>query len=198
MRVAIKLVIGFIALMACTLGISVAFLATAGDDFIRRLLHHQMAEIIDREVRVDGTVSLDVSLEPTLRITDVRIANAPWAPDRSFAHLERAEVQIVLSPLFSGIVHLRRLVFEGLTLQLETAADGRENWHLLAARAEDEEEPEERGDAFYPSSSSFRSMTSPSSTRTGKRGGPRNWSSSDCASLATAMTADSRSREAAA
>jgi uncharacterized protein involved in outer membrane biogenesis len=150
MRVAIKLVIGFIALMACTLGISVAFLATVGDDFIRRLLHHQMAEIIDREVRVDGTVSLDVSLEPTLRITDVRIANAPWAPDRSFAHLERAEVQIVLSPLFSGIVHLRRLVFEGLTLQLETAADGRENWHLLAARAEDEEEPEERGDAFYP------------------------------------------------
>jgi len=29
MRVAIKLVIGFIALMACTLAISVAFLATA-------------------------------------------------------------------------------------------------------------------------------------------------------------------------
>jgi uncharacterized protein involved in outer membrane biogenesis len=152
MRVAIKLVIGSIALMACTLGISVAFLATAGDDFTRRLLHHQMAEIIDREVRVDGTVSLDVSLEPTLSVTDVRIANPPWVPDRSFAHLERAEVQIVLLPLFSGIVHLRRLVFEGLTLRLETAADGRENWHLLAATAEDEgdEEPEEPGDAFYP------------------------------------------------
>jgi hypothetical protein len=152
MRVVIKLVIGFIALMACTLGISVAFLATVGDDFTRRLLHHQMAEIIDREVRIDGTVSLDVSLEPTLSMTDVRIANAPWAADHSFAHLERAEVQIVLSPLFSGIVHLRRLVFEGLTLRLETAADGRENWHLLAARAEDEgdEEPEEPGDVFYP------------------------------------------------
>jgi uncharacterized protein involved in outer membrane biogenesis len=71
-------------------------------------------------------------------------------PDRSFAHLDRAEVQIVLSPLFSGIVHLRRLVLEGLTLRFETAPDGRENWHLLAGTAEDEGEPEEPGDAFYP------------------------------------------------
>ena len=150
MRFAIKLVIGFIALMACTLGLSVVFLATVGDDFFRRLLQHQMAEIIDREVRVDGTVSLDVSLEPTLSVTDVRVANAPWVPDRSFAHLDRAEVQIVLSPLFYGIVHLRRLVLEGLTLRLETAPDGRENWHLVAGTAEDEGEPEEPGDAFYP------------------------------------------------
>ena len=71
--------------MACTLAITVAFLATAGADFFRRLLHHQMTEIIDRDVRVDGTVSLDVSLEPTLSVTDVRVAYAPWVPDRSFA-----------------------------------------------------------------------------------------------------------------
>ena len=142
MRLAVKLVIGFIALIAFTLGISVAFLATVGDDFTRRLLHHQMAEIIDRDIHIEGSVSLDVSLEPTLIVTDVRVANAPWALDRSFAHLERAEVQIVLPPLFSGIVHLRRLVFEGLTVRLETAPDGRENWHLIAATAEDEEDAE--------------------------------------------------------
>ena len=152
MRLAVKLVIGFIALIAFTLGISVAFLATVGDDFTRRLLHHQMAEIIDRDIHIEGSVSLDVSLEPTLIVTDVRVANAPWALDRSFAHLERAEVQIVLPPLFSGIVHLRRLVFEGLTVRLETAPDGRENWHLIAATAEDEEDAdaEEAGDAFFP------------------------------------------------
>jgi len=152
MRVAVKLVIGFIAVIACTLGISVAFLAMAGDDFARRLLHYQMAEFIDREVRFEGSVSLEVSLEPTLGVTDVRVANAPWAADHSFAHLERAEVQIVLLPLFTGIVHLKRLVFEGLTVRLETALDGRENWHLLAATAEDKAngDAEEAGDAFYP------------------------------------------------
>jgi len=156
MRLAVKLASGFIALIACTLGISAVFLATVGDDFYRRLLRDQIAGVLDREVRVDGSFSIDLSLEPTLSVTDVRIANAPWLQGEDFAHLERAEVQIVLPPLLSGIVHLRRLALEGLTLRFETAADGRENWGLLDSPAGDkagdmaDDEADEAGDAFYP------------------------------------------------
>ena len=58
---------------------AVAFLATAGDDFYRWAKRQAIEGTIDREVRVDGSFSFEIELEPALTVTDVWIENAPWA-----------------------------------------------------------------------------------------------------------------------
>ena len=59
------------------------FLATADDDFYRWVMRHAIEGRIDREIRVDGSFSFEVGLEPTLIVTDVSIENAPWADKKN-------------------------------------------------------------------------------------------------------------------
>ena len=66
---------------------AVIFLAAAGDDFYRWAMQRAIEGRIDREIRVDGSFSFDVGLEPALIVTDVSIENAPWADKK---HLARA------------------------------------------------------------------------------------------------------------
>ncbi len=104
-----------------------AFLAIAGDNFYRWAAGQLLEGSIDRTIHVDGTFSFDVGLEPTLIVTDVWLENGPWAEKAEMARIERAEVQVAVKPLFSGIVRLPRLVVEGLTLELKTGPDGAGN-----------------------------------------------------------------------
>lgn len=147
MGLAIKLGLGLLGFVALAFAGLVVFLATAGDDFYRKRVEAELTKSIDREVRIGGRFSLAVSLEPGLVVTDVTVANAPWAKGSALAHLDRAEVEIALLPLLSGVVHLRRLVLDGLTLDLETAKDGRRNWEVWTPK---QAKRDAGGDAFYP------------------------------------------------
>ncbi len=102
---------------------AVIFLATADDDFYRWAMRQAIEGTIDREIRVDGSFSFDVGLEPALIVTDVSIENAPWADKKQMARAARVEVQIELEELFSGTIRIRRLVVEDLDLDLETSAN---------------------------------------------------------------------------
>ena len=126
-----------------------AFLAIAGDNFYRWAAGRLLEGSIDRTIHFDGTFSFDVTLEPTLIVTDVWLENAPWAEKAEMARVERAEVQVALKPLFSGIVRLPRLVVDGLTLDLETGPDGAGNWEVASASYEDEDTAGQK-DMFYP------------------------------------------------
>ena len=114
-------------LLLFSVAIIAAFLAIAGDNFYRWAAGQLLEGSIDRTIHVDGTFSFDVGLEPTLIVTDVWLENGPWAEKAEMARIERAEVQVAVKPLFSGIVRLPRLVVEGLTLELKTGPDGAGN-----------------------------------------------------------------------
>jgi uncharacterized protein involved in outer membrane biogenesis len=107
---------------------AVAFMALAGEDFYRRTGVYLLESALDRNVRLDGTFAVTLDLEPTLVVTDISIANAPWAEKAEMVRVERLEVQVELVPLFSGVVVIPRLVVGGATVDLEIAADGRGNW----------------------------------------------------------------------
>jgi uncharacterized protein involved in outer membrane biogenesis len=126
---------------------AVIFLATAADDFYRWAMQQAIEGRIDREIRVDGSFSFDVGLEPALIVTDVSIENAPWAGKKHMARAGRVEVQIALRPLFSGIIQIPRLVVEGLDLDLERSPDGETNWE--AAGGEEGIAPSQRR-SIYP------------------------------------------------
>jgi len=128
---------------------AVIFLATAGDDFYRWAMQQAIEGRLDREVRVDGSFSFDVGLEPALIVTDVSIENAPWADKKQLARAGRVEVQIALKELFSGIILIPRLVVSDLDLDLETSADGENNWEFSAASGEKDIKPAQRR-LIYP------------------------------------------------
>ena len=144
-----KVTLWSLGLLLLSAAVIAVFLATAGDDFYRWAARQLLEDALDRQVHVDGTFSFDVGLEPTLVVTDVWIENAPWAEKSEMARVERAEVQIALMPLFSGIVQVPRLVVEGLTLELETGPDGAGNWQIAKAGGEDGETAGQK-DLFYP------------------------------------------------
>lgn len=127
----------------------VVFLATAGDDFYRWAARQLLEGAIDRQVHVEGTFSFDVGLEPTLAVTEVWIENAPWAEKPEMARVERAEVQIALRPLFAGIVQIRRLLVQDLTLDIERGPDGTGNWEVAKPSSGDPETAAQ-GDLFIP------------------------------------------------
>ncbi len=148
--------------MALLVVSAVAFLALAGDDFYRRTGGYLLESVLDREVRLEGTFAVTLGLEPTLVVTDISVANAPWAEKAEMARVERLEVQVALIPLFSGVVVIPRLVVGGATVDLEIAADGRGNWESAIPESGD------RKDLFYSADQgSLRSKMSRSAIRIG-------------------------------
>ncbi len=69
---------GLGALIVPTLAIAL-FLVVAGDDFYRWVLRQAIEGRLDRDIRVEGTFDFEFGLEPTVTVTDVSIAVAPWS-----------------------------------------------------------------------------------------------------------------------
>jgi len=138
MRRATIIVLWSFGTLLLTAMAALVFLAMAGDDFYRWALRQAIEGTIDREIRVDGSFSFAVGLEPVLSVTDVWVENAPWADKKEMVRAQRVEVQIALGPLFSGIVLIPRLVVEGLDLDLETSPEGKNNWEAAGAKGTDE------------------------------------------------------------
>ncbi len=136
------------AFLLSTLG-AVIFLATADDDFYRWAMQQAIEGRIDREIRVDGSFSFDVGLEPTLIVTDVSIENAPWAAKKQMARAKRVEVQITFEELFSGTIRIPRLVVEDLDLYLETSAGGENNWKVAGVSSQEDTTAAQEG-FIYP------------------------------------------------
>ncbi len=127
--------------LALLLAAAVAFLSFAGDAFYRRAGQSLLESAFDRKVELGGTFTLSLGLEPTLVVTDVSVANAPWAEKTEMARVDRLEVQVELVPLFSGDVVIPRLEVGGVTVDLEIATDGRGNWESAEPQSDDRTNP---------------------------------------------------------
>jgi uncharacterized protein involved in outer membrane biogenesis len=149
MRLAFKILASIIVLVAVTLGGAIIFLTVADDDFYRGVMRDLVEGQIDRKIRADGSFSFEVGLQPTLIVTDLWIENAPWAERREMVRVDRAEIQIALTPLLSGILLVPRLVLEGVQIDLERGPQGQGNWQIAEAGGGRRPGPRSQG-AFYP------------------------------------------------
>lgn len=141
MRRATKIVLWSFGALLSTMAAAVFFLAVAGDDFYRWAMRQAIEGALNREVRVDGTYSFELGWQPTLIVTDIWIEDAAWTGKKEMGRAKRVEVQVALRPLLSGILHLPRLVVDGLTLDLEKSSDNQENWDIAAADNGSDEAP---------------------------------------------------------
>lgn len=84
--------------------------------------------VTGRELAVNGTASLALSLEPKLLLHDVSVSNAPWGSTPQMLAVQRIEVAVALLPLLSRRVELLKVALVAPVLTLETRGDGQRNW----------------------------------------------------------------------
>jgi AsmA family protein len=99
----------------------------------RYLIHRSHREVRIGEMHVD----LGFSLEPTVRMRDVYIENAPWADKRPFVIAGEASLTFSLKSVWEGRPVISRLVLIDAELDMERQVDGLRNWRLR--------NPEDRG-----------------------------------------------------
>ena len=99
----------------------------------RYLIHRSHREVRIGEMHVD----LGFSLEPTVRMRDVYIENAPWGDKRPAAVVGEASVTFSLKSIWEGFPVISRLILVDADVSMERQADGLRNWRLR--------NPEDRG-----------------------------------------------------
>jgi hypothetical protein len=75
-----------------------------GPDLHRWAAHRALELVLDRDVQIDGTLEVELSAEPLLRLTGLRIDAPPWAEARTLLRVERAQVRIALWPLLRRVL----------------------------------------------------------------------------------------------
>jgi uncharacterized protein involved in outer membrane biogenesis len=100
-------------------------------NWFRHSLERYLVDRSHREIRIgDLHVDIGFSLEPTVRVRDVYIENAPWADKRPAAIVGEASFTFSLKSVWEGRPVISRLVLIDADVDLERQADGLRNWRL--------------------------------------------------------------------
>ena len=103
-----------------------------------------------RTLTIDGDIGLSVFPWLAVEIGPTALSNAEGFSADPFASVREVQVRLKLLPLLRKQVEMDTVVLDGLSLSMETLADGRNNWADLAAPAGDEaaaEKPEAKDES---------------------------------------------------
>ena len=122
-------VIGIIvAVLVVIIGGGAAYLTSLDVDEYRSGIAQAAQDATGRVLKLEGPLSLAVSLTPTVSGEGISLANAPWGSRPQMMTLRRFEVQLQLLPLLFGDVQVNRLILIEPDILLETDAKGVGNW----------------------------------------------------------------------
>ena len=117
--------------MLCTvLALALGF-ALFDWNWLRHPLERYLTDKSHRSVTIgDLHISLNAAFEPTVRLRDLRIENAPWAAAKPLA--VAGEVSFTFSPraLWEKPHPVARIALRDADIDLERQADGLRNWRL--------------------------------------------------------------------
>jgi uncharacterized protein involved in outer membrane biogenesis len=124
----VRLLLSVLGSLVLLVGGLALFWWLAGPDAHRWVARRTLEMALGREVHVDGTLELELGAEPLLQLTGVRIESPSWAETPNQLQIARAQIQIALRPLLRRVLVFPLIDLEGMTIALETAADGRHSW----------------------------------------------------------------------
>ena len=128
MRLLLKIVVGVVGLLLLLLGAVAVIVATTDTRTLLAPIEAQLERATGRDVTLGAEAHIDLSLTPTLVLTDVTLGNAPWGSAKEMIRAKRVEAQVALLPLLSRRVDLVRFTLVEPTILLETDSQGRGNW----------------------------------------------------------------------
>jgi uncharacterized protein involved in outer membrane biogenesis len=110
-------------------------------NWFRHPLERYLINRSDRQIRIgDLHVDIGFSLEPTVRVRDLYIENAPWADKQPGAVAGEASFTFSLKSVWERRPVISRVILIDANVSLERQADGLRNWRLR--------NPEDRGPAL--------------------------------------------------
>ena len=128
MRLLIKVLAGVVVLVVLLLGAVAIIVATMDTRTLLAPIEAQLERATGRDVSLGTQARIDLSLTPTLVLTDVTLGNAKWGSAKEMVRAKRVEAQLALLPLLSRRVDLVRFTLVEPTILLETDSQGRGNW----------------------------------------------------------------------
>lgn len=99
-----------------------------------------LSEALEREIRMEGPLSLTLGGTIALRAEGVRIASTEWSAEPDLARAALIEASIDTWSLLGDTVRIEALRIEGARIHLERNAAGEANWTLTEQVAGDDEQ----------------------------------------------------------
>ena len=103
----------------------------------RDVIAEQVSKMAGRRLSLDGELDLNLSMTPSIVVTRIALANAPWASEPEMLTIQHVEAEVELLPLLHGDIHILRFHLKDVKALLETNADGLGNW-VLAEPGDDD------------------------------------------------------------
>lgn len=99
-------------------------------DHLRQPLVDAISESTGRDVKIDGELSLTLSIFPALRAKGIYIYNEPGWKSEKIVTLNEASLELALMPLLVGELVLQELSAKQAVINLEQDAKGNNNWAI--------------------------------------------------------------------
>lgn len=130
-----KKIISILAVLVVAVGVAgVAIIKSIDFNEYRGLIAEQVKAATGRDLIISGDLDLELSMNPAVAVEGVTFANTSWGSRSEMIKLKRFSAEVELMPLLTGDVRVKRLVFVGLDLLVETDAKGRGNWEMAGMK----------------------------------------------------------------
>ena len=140
LRLSVKLLTALVALGVLALA-AVAFIGISIDaQRWREPVAAALSRALGREVRLEGSARLTLSLHPVVVVGDLRIANPPGFDSPDVARIGELRLGVELLPLLRGETRVRELYGRDVAVRLARSSGGRGNW-IFDARPAAAREP---------------------------------------------------------
>ncbi len=97
-------------------------------NLLRGPIERRVSESTGREFHIHGDLSVDLSMQPRIRLERVTLGNLPWADEPHMASVERAQFRVDLRKLLRHEVVLSELRLSEPRLLIERDHNGLPNW----------------------------------------------------------------------
>lgn len=125
-------VIGGIAVLVAAAAGTLWF---GGGPVIAWAVEHPLAAYLDRQIRIDGPLTVHWGAPTRIIAENVHVANASWGSAPDMFSAKRLEIDIFARSLLRGPARIPLVALDGAKLLLEKSPQGEGNWHFSLASA---------------------------------------------------------------
>ncbi|MEM7169608.1 MAG: AsmA family protein [Pseudomonadota bacterium] len=131
-----RVLLGLLVIVAAIGVAGYAILSQVDVERLRGLIEAEAKSATGRDLQIAGPIDLNISLNPSISVQDVRFANAKWGSKPQMVELKEFDLEVAILPLFSGDIEVKRLIFVEPIILLETNKKGRGNWVFAKSTAD--------------------------------------------------------------
>ncbi len=110
------IVLSLISLVIIVVVIVAVLIATLDDDDYRGILTWAFDYFTDYRIHINGPLTLDISMTPTLTLSDFDIEHDHTNAQPVSAHINNFKIRLALKSLLIGTVHIKELLIEDATV----------------------------------------------------------------------------------